>query len=138
MQNILALTNPFRTSWLDTEVESFLKPTFSALTDYRHLPIDILNKDDEYEVRIAAPGLSKDNLKISLDGRRLNVHHEAKEEKNSYYMKETLQQSVYRTVVMPSDIDDSKVSAANFDNGVLKFTIGKSKPISKVKNITIE
>ena len=52
--------------------------------------------------------------------------HEEKEEKE-YYLKQGISKNeIYRSVLLPAEVDDSKVKTS-FKNGVLKLTIPKQK-----------
>jgi HSP20 family molecular chaperone IbpA len=91
------------------------------------LPIDVVNNETNYEVKIHMTGLKKENTTINLDGRRLAVSYVEQEDNNTYYLKETTSRSVNRSILLPSDIDENQVSKATYEDGILKMTIGKVK-----------
>jgi HSP20 family molecular chaperone IbpA len=80
--------------------------------------------------------LKKENTSIHLDGRRFTVSYESSEDNSKYYLKESVQQNITRSILLPNDIDETAVSKASYEDGVLKVTIGKLK--NKPKTIEIE
>jgi HSP20 family protein len=105
--------------------------------------IDILDKSDHYEVRVEVPGLTKDQVEVSLDKRRLDVSLNTKVENETneshYYLKESREQRYSRSVIMPNDMDENHISEAYIKNGILSFTVGKIKSETKdTKRISIK
>lgn len=72
--------------------QSWLPSIFNDLLDYdgfninrlvrTHTPaINVIETDNDYKVELAAPGMSRDDFKISVDDSHLVVSMEKKEEK---------------------------------------------------------
>jgi HSP20 family molecular chaperone IbpA len=101
------------------------------------LPIDIVDKGENYEVRVNVAGLSKSNINIHVDGRRLSVTYNNSEQKESYYLRESVKESISRSIILPVDMDEQNISDATWTDGLVKFTIGKAKPVNKTKTIAI-
>ena len=120
------------------EMVSIFRNPSSLLSDKNNLPIDIVDITDGYEVRVAVAGLDKDNINLSLDGRRLTVTYTKTETKETFYLKECANQSMSRTVVLPVDINEQDVSNATYVNGILKLRIGRNKSPTNIKKILIE
>ena len=85
------------------------------------------------------PGVESKDIDISLDGRLRTIKgqktHEKKDERKNYYYYERSFGSYNRTIELPADVDDSKVSAA-YRRGVLRIELKKSKE-SEARKIKI-
>jgi HSP20 family protein len=126
---------PFTTPFFD---RSYWDTFFGdvPVTTVTGLPIDVVTGEDSYEIKIHMAGLKKENTSIHLDGRRFTVSYESSEDNSKYYLKESVQQNITRSILLPNDIDETAVSKASYEDGVLKVTIGKLK--NKPKTIEIE
>ena len=93
-------------------------------------PVDVAESDTDVTVKMAVPGVEKDQIQISVDDHVLNVRgehrKESEEKKKDYYRQEIRYGSFARAVRLPSEVDAAK-SAAELKNGVLKVTLPKSK-----------
>lgn len=100
---------------------------------------DISETDDAYRIMMDLPGVSKDEVEISIEGRRLLVHGERKEEQReegeNYLRVERAHGSFYRSLPLPeaADIDQAQ---AEFDNGMLTIRVPKTEE-RKPKKISI-
>lgn len=103
-------------------------------------PLDIEETDNSVVVRAEIPGMKKDDIKISLTGDTLCIsgerHHEAEQKEKTFHRIERAYGRFMRTLVLPSDIDGSKVKAA-YNDGVLELTLPKSEK-AKARDIAIE
>ncbi|MFW2371507.1 MAG: Hsp20/alpha crystallin family protein [Gammaproteobacteria bacterium] len=102
--------------------------------------VDIIDRDNEIQLRAEIPGVEKKDLDISVTEDSVSIkgstEHEEVEEKGEYYRRETSSGSFSRTVMLPSEVDSSKVKA-KFKNGVLEMTLAKVKQ-SKRQKISVE
>ncbi len=93
-------------------------------------PVEVAESDGEVTVKMAVPGVEKDQLSISVDDHVLNVRGESKKEteekKKNYYRQEIRYGSFARAVRLPAEVDSGK-TAAELKNGMLKITLPKSK-----------
>ena len=100
----------------------------SLLTDMPR--IDVVDKDKEISVKAELPGIEKKDIDVSIADRRLVIKaktcHEEKEEDGDYLKQEISKKEFYRSILLPSEVDDSKVKTS-FKNGVLTLTIPKQK-----------
>lgn len=101
--------------------------------------IDVLENDHAYVVVLDMPGVGKERLKVSVEGRRLVVATSAEAapvaapvegepaaaERVLY--RERSAPTYARTVVLPADVDQAS-SQARFENGVLTLTLAKRVP----------
>ncbi|MGE4131018.1 MAG: Hsp20/alpha crystallin family protein [Bdellovibrionales bacterium] len=92
-----------------------------------------------YVMTFDMPGVKKEDVKIELDGNRLMVSAERREEKEMEDKKRRYSEISYgsyqRTFTLPSAVDDKKVDA-KFENGVLTLTMPKTES-SKAKQIAV-
>ena len=96
--------------------------------------MDVTESDTAYVVQLDVPGASKEQLKVTVEGRRVSVEtaeqavEQAKEGERVLY-RERSAASYARTVVLPAEVDQA-ASQAKFDNGVLTLTLVKREPAS--------
>jgi HSP20 family protein len=102
-----------------------------ALTATSWLPaVDVAELDDRYEVKLELPGVSKEDVKISLQDDLLTVHGEKKQEKESkgknFHRVERSYGSFRRTFTLPARVKADRVEAA-FADGVLTVVLPKAE-----------
>ena len=92
--------------------------------------MDVIDRDKEIVVKAELPGFDKKDLDISITNRQLVIKaktcQESKEEDGDYLKQEISTNEIYRSVLLPADVDDSKVKTS-FKNGVLELKIPKQK-----------
>ncbi|SDQ97722.1 heat shock protein Hsp20 [Chryseobacterium soldanellicola] len=93
--------------------------------------VNIKERDEAFEVEVAAPGMQKDDFKITLDGNLLTISsskEERDEENNSNYTRrEFSYQSFQRSFELAKDVVDDENIEAKYENGVLKLIIPKKE-----------
>lgn len=103
--------------------------------------VNMKEANDSYGVEIAAPGLSKDDLSISLEDGLLTISSENKSEKNEdsegYTLREFSYNSFSRSFRLPEDVDEESISA-KYENGVLNLEIPKMEVAKKKSPKMIE
>lgn len=103
-----------------------------------HTPaMDMVEKDDAFEITAELPGLDETNVEIKLANGNLTIKGEKKQEteerKQEYHLSERRYGSFQRTFRVPESVDTDKIDAS-FKNGVLTVTLPKSstaKPSEK-------
>ena len=97
--------------WLQAERELVWKPA-----------IELDEKDNEFRLEIAAPGVDPKDIDIEVTPEdilvRADVHHEHKEKKGEVYACEFASGNLFRSIHLPKKIDADKVKA-EFKNGML-------------------
>ena len=96
--------------------------------------LDVRETDTTYVVAFDVPGATRDQLKVTIEGRRLNVETtvpaegrtEAAEGESVIYRERSLPR-YERTVVLPAEVDQAQ-SQAKVENGVLTLTLVKKVP----------
>jgi HSP20 family protein len=94
--------------------------------------VNIRETNDNFEVEMAAPGMTKDDFKIELDGNMLTItsekenRHEEKEGEK-YTKREFSYQAFQRSFQLPKDVVDEDKIEAKYENGVLHLVIPKKE-----------
>jgi HSP20 family protein len=102
--------------------------------------IDVAEEKDNYVVKAELPGLSKDDVSVTLEDNYLTIRGEKKPESEdkgaNYHHKERTYGSFSRTIGLPTTVDAQKISA-QFKDGVLQVTLPKSEA-AKPKQIEVK
>ncbi|MCW3074789.1 MAG: heat shock protein Hsp20 [Flaviaesturariibacter sp.] len=97
--------------------------------------VNIRETADNFEVEMAAPGMTKNDFKIELDGNQLTISSEKSSqqsgEESSYSRKEFSYQSFQRVFQLPKDVVDADKIGARYENGLLQLTIPKKEEVKK-------
>ncbi len=126
----------------DTEIDRFFNNALSIFDlpfyGYRPLlmehqllaPMEVFDSDGHTVVRLELPGMSLEDIDISLSDGLLTIKGEKKEEKEikeeDRYCSERTYGSFRRTLSVPHDLDESKIHAT-YDNGVLELLLPKTE-----------
>ncbi len=97
--------------------------------------VNIIEYDDDFSIEVSAPGLDKEDFKISFENNVLNISSEKEEEKEEkkekYMRREFFSKSFKRSFSLPKTVDVEKINASH-KNGVLNILLPK-KEEEKVK-----
>jgi HSP20 family protein len=131
----------FKPFWND-DLDFFdrLWPDFSGHYGADWAPkVDFFEKDGNYHLTAEVPGMSKDDMSVSIHEGLVTVsgkRESSKEEKEgNYYMKESQYGSFSRSFRLPGEVDEEKVDAT-YKDGVLSVVMPK-KEDSKTKKIEV-
>ena len=107
----------------------FDTPTGSVYAGRRWLPaMDLVETDDHFVLRADLPGLSEDDVDVTLENDILTVSGQRKAEtetrEKGYYRVERASGSFRRSLSLPEGVDPDAIEA-NFDKGVLEVRIPK-------------
>ena|ERR1700761_993654 len=120
------LVNPFFNDVYSLLNDSFLNEKLAT----RIPAVNIAENDNQFEVELAVPGLSKEDFKINLDKNVLSVSAEKKTETVDQNKKFTKREYSYnsfsRSFTLPESADHSKIDA-DYTAGILKLTIAKKE-----------
>ncbi|MBO7644130.1 MAG: Hsp20/alpha crystallin family protein [Bacteroidales bacterium] len=117
-------------SWLPDIFNDFLDNSWMERTNYTAPAINVIENEKEYEVELAAPGLTKDDFKIHVDTENnLQIVMEKKsenKEKNHgrYLRREFSYEKFQQTLLLPDDAQADKIEA-KMEHGVLNILIPK-------------
>jgi HSP20 family protein len=89
---------------------------------------NIIEGEKEFKLELAAPGLSKEDFRISLDKNILTVSSEREfEQKDENYTRCEFSYGRFsRSFSLPKSVDTEQISAI-CDNGILKVSLPKKK-----------
>lgn len=110
--------------------------------------INVIESKDAYTVELAAPGMSKDDFKVTLnEDENLVIEIEKKAEKTQenkdqsrYLRREFSYTKFHQTLLLPEDVNREAI-AATVENGVLTVALPKFLPEEQkreAKQITIQ
>lgn len=101
--------------------------------------VDLSETDTEIVVRAEIPGVSANDVNVSLSGERLSICGEKKsatESKgNGWVHRESAHGTFSRSITLPDPVDPGKVTA-RFENGVLLVTLVK-QPGNEARKIPV-
>jgi HSP20 family protein len=96
--------------------------------------VNVTDNKDNYLVSLAAPGLTKEDFKIDVDGNMLTISSEKEENKEDkeakYTRKEYSYSSFSRSFTIPEGVDKEKIDA-KYEGGELKLILPKIEEIKK-------
>ena len=103
---------------------------------------DVSETDNGVEVTVELPGMTENDIDISLSGDAITIRGEKKveheEKRKGVYMSERSYGAFYRTIPLPPGVDGEKAEA-KFKHGVLTVTLPKSPEAqAKVKRIPVK
>jgi HSP20 family protein len=101
--------------------------------------VDVVEHDNEVVVRAEVPGIDKKDLEVSVSDRMLSIRgstrREKKEAKGNFYRREIRSGAISRSLLLPADVDVTKVKA-NLKDGVVELRLPKL-PGSKRQKIPL-
>ena len=117
------------------------RPSWSELIpgfEGRMPKVDVIDRDEEIVVRAEVPGVTKDDLDVTVTDNVVTIRgetrHEEKEEKGDYYRSEISRGSFSRSVTLPSNVSSDQAKAT-FSDGVLELSLPK---IEKSRRHTVK
>jgi HSP20 family protein len=92
--------------------------------------VDILEKDQAFELHVAVPGMNKEDFKIDLKDNYLTISGERKftsEKKDkNFHSVETQYGAFSRSFSLPENVDATRINA-KYNNGILELSIPKDE-----------
>ena len=131
-------------NWLPDVFNDFFDTDFMPKACTTAPAINVIEKKGEYDVELAAPGMTKEDFKVSLDeDRNLVVELAKKVEKTEenkeaghYLRREFSYTKFHQTLLLPDDVNRDAISAT-VENGVLKVVLPKLQPQDMKKERTL-
>ena len=124
---------------LDTAFDQLFSQPAADSAPVRRPAIDVSESDAGYVVTLDVPGVTREDVKVSIDGRRVSIVAEARAAEapaadaaateatkpaDRVILRERAQASYARSFTLQSEIDQS-ASQARLENGVLTLTLTK-------------
>ena len=102
--------------------------------------MDVVDKNDRYEVLIDLPGVKKEDIQVTIEGNRVAIAAETKSEKEVKEGERLIHSERYaasyaRSFELPAEVTEQGAEAA-FENGVLRLTLPKRATVTS-KRLTV-
>lgn len=121
----------YNQNWLPSMFNDFFDNDWMEKLNATAPAINVLENEQSYDLELAAPGMTKDDFKVSLDENGdLVINMEKKQENNDekkhgHYLRREFSYSKFQqTMLLPEDADREKINA-QVEHGVLKVNIPK-------------
>ena len=134
-------------NWLPDIFNDFFDNSWMERPTYTAPAINVLENENEYEVELAAPGLTKEDFRVHVDEQNnLHIEMEKKTENKEgkkhgrYLRREFSYEKFQQTLLLPDDVDAEKIEA-KVEHGVLNVLLPKMQKIEKpspIKQIAIQ
>ena len=127
-------------SMLDDTLDQFFRTTAPAPSATRAPAMDIAESDAAYTVTLDVPGLTREQLKVSVEGKRVSIEADegadaAGPEGVRVLHRERSTRRFARSFSLPAEVDQDS-SQARLEHGVLTLTLSK-KLASGARQISI-
>ncbi len=131
-------------NWLPAIFNDFFGNEWIAKTSSAAPAINIVETEQEYEVQIAAPGITKDDFEITVDKDNHLVvtveqrQEESERDKKCRFLRREFSYSQFQqTLILPDNVNTEAIEACQC-NGVLTVTIPKRQSPATVEKKKIE
>ena len=124
------LVNLFEGGYMNTRVDRLNAHQWN-------IPVDVTTKGAEFTISAALPGVSPDDLEVSLDERLLTIKGktQSEDEEVNYFKRERRIGSFERTLRLPESLDLDKATTT-YTHGVLSINIPRMEA-KKPKQLTV-
>ena len=105
--------------------------------------VDLIDEGPEFVVRAEMPGVSKDDVDLSVTPRGIEIRAETdrsrEENDKAYYFQERSYQALRRSLSFPEEVK-ADLAAATLKDGVLEVRVPKKEPtqVSKLVKVRVE
>lgn len=120
---------------LDTMLDDFLAPATEGARDTSVFSprLDLTETDKAYVIDADLPGVAKSDLKVSVDGQRVNLEAEVRrdterKEGETVVHAERIVRKYARSIELPGEVDDAN-AVAKLENGVLSLVLPKKQAV---------
>ena len=120
--------------WLPSLFNDIFDDDFMGYTPAKQFAspaVNIIENEKDYQIEVAAPGMSKEDFKVRLENDNelviaLEKKNEDKHEKKNYLRREFSYASFKQSFIIPDEVEAEGIGAAMVD-GVLKITLPKKE-----------
>jgi HSP20 family protein len=115
---------------MDRWLQSSISGTGQLISTLRpdSVPVDVLEKDDAFEVRASVPGVKPDDIEVTVQGERVTIRAEVRSSEQqrgeNWLMREQRFGTLQRTITLPSPVS-SENAEARIEHGVLTLRLPK-------------
>ena len=118
-------------NWLPSIFNDFFDNDWMERTSATAPAINVKDSKDEFLIEVAAPGMTKDDFNVHIEGDDslvicMEKKNESKEEKKEtrFLRREFSYSQFQQTMILPDDVDKEKIEA-KMENGVLHINLPK-------------
>jgi len=116
---------------IERRLDSLLQPDGKAIS-LRSPALDVSETDSEYRLQLDLPGVAKDAVKITIEGKRINIDAEQApatepSEGSRILHRERAPTRYSRSLNLPQEVNQDG-SSAKLEHGVLTLTLLKRQP----------
>ena len=131
-----AFSHPLASWFDDRAFDRFTSQTSRTAPAQRSPALDVSDEDKSYTIQMDMPGVSKGDIKVSIDGRRVSVQASAQTAEQPQQAEtataapdrivysERTSASYARSFTLPTEVEQGS-SSAKLENGVLTLTLVK-------------
>lgn len=107
----------------------FFAPLRTPKNNTPQMKVDVTEADKTYTLRAELPGVKKEDINISIEGNKVSLRAEVKQQKSEKQGESLLQQecyygNFYRSFALAQDIDEGQAQA-KYTDGILELTLPK-------------
>jgi len=123
-----------RLPWYDTMFTDLLGSdrllTNDLFMENKWIPaMNVKEKDELFEIEIAAPGFTKNDFEISIENGLLKISaensEEMKKEEVNFTRREFNYNSFFRSFTLPDNVNEDEMIDATYKRGILKLVLNK-------------
>ena len=124
-------------NWLPSIFNDFFGNEWVDKSNVTAPAVNILETEDDFQVEVAAPGMTKEDFKVNINEdnellitmeKKAEQKEEAKKHKGTYLRREFSYRQFQQSQLLPDTNDKEKI-AAKVEHGVLTVEIPKKKEV---------
>lgn len=109
---------------------------------FQEIPaVNVREKEKEFEIELAAPGLKKSDFKITVENGILSILVEKENEKEvkeeNFTRREFSYENFTRSFTLPENVNEENVDA-HYEDGILQLKVAKKKVVLEKARKAIE
>ena len=115
---------------MDRWLQQSISGTGQLLSNIRPetIPMDVIERDDSFEVRASVPGVKPEDLEVTVQGERLTLRAESRaneqQRDENWLMREHRYGLMQRSITLPTAVSSDNAEA-RIENGVLILRLPK-------------
>lgn len=123
----------YNNPWVPDVFNDFFDNDWMVRSNATAPAINVLETENSYELELAAPGMTKEDFKVTLDNDGdlvINMEKKQEEKRHGHFLRREYSYTKFQqTMLLPDDADREKIDAKVI-NGELKVSIPKIKKVS--------
>ena len=136
----------YNNQWIPDVFNDFFDNDWMVHTRATAPAINVIENEQGYELELAAPGMTKEDFKVTLDADgdlviNMEKKHSDEEKKHGHYLRREYSYTKFQQTMLLPDDTDREAIGAKVENGVLLVNMPKLKKVEAEKakkQITIE